>query len=51
MRSTRVFLLLLLAIWLCGCELIADFDRGKLDGGSDPGLVVDDDAAAGPSAD
>ena len=48
MRSTRVLMLFMLLSWLSGCELIADFDRGKLDAGSDPSIVEDDDAAVGP---
>jgi hypothetical protein len=37
MVSARVWTWLVLCFWLGGCELIADFDRGKLnaDSGAD----------------
>jgi hypothetical protein len=55
MRCFRLLALLLASHSLCACELIADFDRGKLDAGRpvDSGTPVDEptdpaDIDAGP---
>jgi hypothetical protein len=53
MRSFQVLALLLACYGLCACELIADFDRGKLDAGppKDAGKMseIPDELDAGPS--
>jgi hypothetical protein len=56
MRSFRVLALLLSCLGLCACELIADFDRGKLDAGApkDAGKMSEipgDEPDAGPEVD
>jgi hypothetical protein len=53
MRSfVPVLALMIASSGLCACELIADFDRGKLDAGAPPdaGLPTGQDDA-GPEAD
>lgn len=46
MQGTAFMGLLVLLSSLGGCELIADFDRGKLDAGSDAAATDDETDAA-----